>query len=181
MEPTLVEKATRLAAVAHKDQMRKDGPYPYIEHLIAVALLLTKYEFSDAVVAAGLAHDVVEDTAVSAEQLRAELGDEVADIVASVTNDDTLGWEDKKKKYIETVRAGSVGAKAVATADKIANARSLLVAYGTQGLEVWNYFNAGKEKKEWFETAMLKMLQETWQHPLVDEYAKLVEEMEALA
>ena len=181
MEPTTLEKAIRMAAVAHQHQMRKDGPYPYIEHLIAVGLLLTKYGFSDTIVAAGLVHDVVEDTDVSAEDLRKELGDEVADIVASVTNDDSLGWEQKKKKYIETVRAGGEGAWAVSTADKIANARSLLNSYVVQGPLVWKYFNTGKEKKRWFEEAMLAMLRETWQNPLVDEYAQLVEQMNALA
>jgi (p)ppGpp synthase/HD superfamily hydrolase len=181
MEATLLEKAARMAAVAHQGQMRKDGPYPYIEHLIAVALLLSKHGFSDVIIAAGLAHDMVEDTPVTAEEVRRELGDEVADIVASVTNDPTLPWMEKKKKYIESVRAGSDGAKAVATADKIANARSLIVAYAALGDGVWSYFNSGRENKEWFEGAMLQMLRETWEHPLVDEYAKLVGEMKALA
>lgn len=181
MEPSLLEKAARIAAVAHKDQLRKEGPYPYIEHPVLIALELEKHGFGDEVVAAALVHDVLEDTDYPEADMRAALGEEVMAIVDSVTNDDSLSWEGKKKKYIETVRAGSVGAKAVATADKIANARSLLTAYATQGSEIWKHFNAGREKKLWFENAMLAMLQETWQHPLVDEYAALVAQMNALA
>lgn len=181
MEPTLLEKAARIAAVAHKDQVRKEGPYPYIEHPMLVALTLTKHGFSDTIVAAALVHDVLEDTDYPEADMRAALGEEVMAIVDSITNDESFSWEEKKRKYIETVRAGSEGAKALATADKIANARSLLSAYVTQGPNVWQHFNAGREKKLWFENAMLAMLQETWKHPLVDEYAALVAQMNALA
>jgi (p)ppGpp synthase/HD superfamily hydrolase len=176
----LLEKAVRIAAVAHKNQMRKEADVLYITHLIQVALILAKHGFSDTTIAAGLVHDTVEDTDVTLDQLRSELGKEVADIVAAVTNDDTLSWEEKKKKYIETVRAGSVEVKAVATADKIHNAESLIRAHAEQGTALWAHFNAGREKKLWFEEAMLAMLQETWQHPLVSEYALLVANMKAL-
>jgi (p)ppGpp synthase/HD superfamily hydrolase len=145
-----------------------------------VAIILTRHGFSDTVVAAGLVHDTVEDTRVTPGDLRSELGDEVADIVAAVTNDDKLSWEDKKRAYIESVRNASEGAKAVATADKIHNAESVLIAHREQGTDFWKHFNAGKEKKLWFENAMLAMLRESWKHPLVDEYALLVERMSTL-
>ncbi len=176
----LLERAVRLSVKAHAGQMRKESNTPYITHLIGVSLILAKHGFSDTVIAAGLAHDTVEDTSVSVEELREALGDEVADIVAAATNDDSLSWEEKKKKYIECIRDASEGAKAVATADKIHNAESLLAAYEVQGTELWKFFNAGRDKKLWFENAMLSMLQESWQHPLVDEYVELVEKMNSL-
>jgi (p)ppGpp synthase/HD superfamily hydrolase len=178
---TLLDTATRMAVARHATQKRKDDDSPYIVHPVMVALLLAKHGFSEEIVAAGLTHDLVEDTDCTSGELRAALGDEVADIVASVTNDDSLSWEDKKKKYIETVRLGSEGAKAVATADKIHNAESLIRAHARLGTELWNHFTTGREKKLWFEDAMLAMLEETWQHPLVDEYAALVTRMNALA
>lgn len=179
-ELPLLERAVRLAVRAHSGQMRKESDTPYITHLIGVALILAKHGFSDTIIAAGLAHDTVEDTSVTPEELREALGEEVAGIVASATNDDSLAWEEKKKKYIESIRDASEGAKAVATADKIHNAESLLVAYAEQGTELWKFFNAGRDKKLWFENAMLAMLQENWKHPLVDEYAQLVKKMNAL-
>lgn len=78
-----------------------------------VALKLSKYDFEDEVIAAGLVHDVVEDKKFTALELKNELGEEVSKIVEAVTNDDTLIWEEKKLKYIETVRNGPLGAKAV--------------------------------------------------------------------
>ncbi len=176
----LVEKAFVLALRAHEGQMRKDAPTPYIVHPVRVAILLARYGLSDTVVAAGLVHDVVEDTSLSLEDVRRELGEEVAAIVAPVTHDDTLSWDDKKKAYIEAVRAASEGAKAVSVADKIANAESLIAAHEREGSAVWLHFNAGREKKLWFEESMLAMLQESWPHPLVDAYAQLVEQMKEL-
>jgi (p)ppGpp synthase/HD superfamily hydrolase len=179
-KPSLIEKAIRIAAVAHNGQKRKDSDLPYIVHPIAVALKLEKYNFPDEVIAAALVHDVLEDTDFLEERLKEELGNEVFEIVKALANDDSLFWEKKKKRYIETVKNGSEGAKAVATADKIHNAESLLLAYQEQGPLVWKHFNRGKEKKIWFEKEALKMLKETWQHPLVDEYEILVSRMEEM-
>ena len=146
-----------------------------------VSLKLAKYDFPDEVLAAALVHDVLEDTDYGEEKLREAVGEEVFAIVLAVTNDDSLSWEEKKLKYIETVRNGPEGAKAVATADKVHNMESLLIAYGEQGPKIWEHFNKGKEKKIWFEEEMLKMLRETWQHPLVDEYDSLLQELKQLA
>lgn len=171
----LIEKATRIAAVAHQNQTRKGDDLPYIIHPFMVAMKLTKYGFSEETVAAALVHDVLEDTDFPEKKLEKELGNKVLKIVKTVTNDDTLVWEEKKKKYIETVKNGSEEAKAVATADKIHNLESLLVAYEEQGPIIWQKFNRGKEQKVWFEKEMLKMLKKTWQHPLIKEYESLLE------
>ena len=178
---TLIEKATALALRAHDGQMRKEAPVPYLVHPVEVALILARHGWSDTVVAAALVHDTVEDTPVTLEDVRNELGREVAELVAPVTHDDSLSWDDKKKAYIESVRAASPEVKAISVADKIANAESLIAAAGEQGAAVWQHFNRGRDKKLWFEHAMLAMLRESWQDPLVDEYAKLVEKLDMLA
>lgn len=177
---SLLERAARMAAIAHKDQVRKEGGTPYIVHPFMIALRLMGSGFPEPVIAAALVHDVPEDTDVTLDVLQAELGDEVADIVRAVTNDDSLSWEEKKVAYIESVRQGPEGAKAVATADKIHNAESLLAAHARLGTSLWDNFNAGRDKKIWFEEKMLAMLKESWQHPLVDEYEALVRKMQTL-
>ena len=177
---TLIEKADALAARAHEGQMRKEGGVPYITHPRAVAAMLKEYGFSDTVVAAALVHDTVEDTPVTIDEVRRELGDEVAALVAPVTHDDSLSWEEKKQKYIDTVCAASVEVKAISTADKIHNAESFIAGYARQGKAMWGHFNRERAKKLWFEEAMLTMLRETWDHPMVGRYAALVEQMKAL-
>jgi (p)ppGpp synthase/HD superfamily hydrolase len=173
--PGLIEKALRIATVSHQKQKRKGEDLPYIIHPYMVAMKLMQHGFSEAVVAAALTHDVLEDTDFPEQQLREELGEEVYNLVKTVSHDSSLPWEEKKKKYIETVRAGSEGAKAICLADKIHNLESLFIVYKNVGPEVWKSFHRGKEKKLWFETAVLDMLRETWQHPLIDEYARLIE------
>jgi len=176
----IIEKAVRVSVAAHKDQTRKGDDLPYIIHPFMVAIKLAKYNFPDTVIAAALTHDVLEDTEFPEDKLMDELGDEVLEIIKAVTNDDSLPWEEKKSKYVETVRNGSDGAKAVAVADKIHNLESLLIAYEAQGSELWKKFNRGKEQKLWFEIEVLKMLKETWQHRLIEEYEKLLEQEKEL-
>ena len=179
--PTLLEKAVRIATSAHQGQKRKEADIPYISHPMMVALKLMRHDFPDEVIAAALVHDVLEDTEFSRDELYKQLGDKVFAIVLAVTNDDTLSWEDKKMKYVETVKNGPDGTKAVAIADKIHNAESLLMAYEAQGPVVWKNFNKGKAKKMWFEHAVYDMLKDTWDHPLLAEYAALIERMDALS
>ena len=144
------------------------------------AFKLSKLGFSDTVVAASLVHDVLEDSKISKEEIRNELGEEVINIVTSVTEDKNLAWEERKRRYVEKVKRGKESVKAVSIADKIHNMESLLRAYNEQGEVLWDKFNQGKEKKLWFEKEMLNVFKQTWDHSLVGEYEKLVKQMEEL-
>lgn len=174
MKINIIDTALRIAIEAHKNKTRKADDQPYIIHPVMVALKLAKHNFPDKVIAAALAHDVLEDTNYPEQKLRKELGNEVLEIIKTVTNDQSLPWEDKKKQYVETVRKGSEAAKAVAVADKIHNLESLLIAYEKQGPDLWKRFNRGKEDKVWFENEVLKMLKDTWRHSLIEEYEHLL-------
>ena len=177
---TLIEKADAFAARAHEGQKRKGSDEPYITHPRAVAAMLKARGFGDTVIAAALVHDVVEDTPATIGEVRLKLGEEVARLVEPLTHDNSLPWEEKKQKYIDAVRMASDEAKAIAVADKIHNAQSLIAGHRVQGAAVWKHFNRSREKKLWFEEAMLKMLQETWDNPMVDEYASLVAQLREL-
>ena len=74
---SLIEKAYRMAADAHKDQKRKSGE-PYIIHPLCVAIILADLELDKESIAAGLLHDVVEDTVMTEEELTEEFGPEVS-------------------------------------------------------------------------------------------------------
>ena len=81
---TLIEKAYQEAAEAHKDQLRKSGE-PYIIHPLCVAIILADLEMDKETIAAGLLHDVVEDTILTKEEIEAEFGADVALLVDGVT------------------------------------------------------------------------------------------------
>jgi GTP pyrophosphokinase len=80
----LIRRAYDLAVVAHADQERASGE-PYIVHSLAVAQRLAELQLDSVTVAAGLLHDVVEDTIVTIEDLRQDFGEEVARLVDGVT------------------------------------------------------------------------------------------------
>ena len=80
----LLRRAYNYAAARHEGQSRRSGE-PYITHPVAVTTILTELEMDDATLAAGLLHDVVEDCGVSRDQLAAEFGEEIADLVDGVT------------------------------------------------------------------------------------------------
>src|SRR5262249_8281533 len=78
-----LERALRRAAVWHCGQERRGSGVPYVQHAMAVALILDRLGYSEEVVVAGLLHDVVEDTEATLDQVREAFGDEVTEIVSA--------------------------------------------------------------------------------------------------
>jgi len=175
----IIEKAAALAAYGHKEQIRKHGSVPYVVHPFMVSRILTKHGFSDEIIAAGLAHDLLEDTDIGEEEIERELGSKVLKIVKGLSEDKSLEWEDRKRGYIELVRSGSDEVKAVSCADKVHNMGNMLHAYEEMGSELWVKFSRPKEKRLWFEQEVLKMFDETgFKHSMVEEYRLLVKKFE---
>ena len=79
-----ITKAYEVASKAHANQFRKSGE-PYIVHPLNVAIILAELELDKETIIAGILHDVVEDTAMTDEDLRREFGDDVALLVDGVT------------------------------------------------------------------------------------------------
>jgi GTP pyrophosphokinase len=79
-----LERAFRLAADAHKKQLRSSGE-PYMIHPLHVTLILADMQMDAVCLQTGLLHDVVEDTSVSIEQIKKDFGEEVARCVDGVT------------------------------------------------------------------------------------------------
>ena len=81
---SLVAKAYKVASAAHDGQVRKSGE-PYIIHPLSVAIILADLELDKETIAAGILHDVLEDTVMSEMEMRAEFGEEVLLLVDGVT------------------------------------------------------------------------------------------------
>ena len=95
---SLIEKAYNLANDAHKGQVRKSGE-PYIIHPLYVGIVLADLEMDKETIAAGLLHDVVEDTLYTEDELTEMFGADVTLLVDGVT----------KLQHFSTEGAGSVG------------------------------------------------------------------------
>ena len=117
-------KAASFAAGKHRFQTRKGAAAePYINHPLEVARILAEVGGvvdSDVLIAAIL-HDTVEDTETTAEELTAEFGSRVREIVLEVTDDRSLPKSERKAKQIEHAPMLSLEAKLVKMADKISN------------------------------------------------------------
>lgn len=83
-EQNIIQHAFNYAKTAHGDQMRASGE-PYLTHPIEVAKILARLRLDVPTIQAALLHDVVEDTTRTVEQIQAEFGKEVANLVEGVT------------------------------------------------------------------------------------------------
>jgi len=175
----IVENAVSFAADKHKNIYRHDKVTLYISHLVGVALILQRNGFGDQVVAGGLLHDTLEDTDTTPEEIEKVFGSEVRKMVEDVSHNDKLPWREKKLKYIEGVKNGSYEAKAIALADKIHNMNNILHDLERDAEKTWNSFGSSRQDKLWFEEEVLKMYRENWDHPMIEEYAELIQELKA--
>ena len=128
---TQIEKAYNLAKKAHGDQKRKSGE-PYIIHPLWVAIILADLEMDKETIAAGMLHDVVEDTKFTEEDIRREFGDEVALLVDGVTKLGRLSYSsDKLEVQAENLRkmflamAKDIRVIIIKLADRLHNMRTL--------------------------------------------------------
>jgi (p)ppGpp synthase/HD superfamily hydrolase len=133
-----VRAALETARAAHASQFRNGArSVPYIDHPLAVAECLAAHGFADEVLAAALLHDVVEDSEMEVEDVRARFGERVAELVAALTEDDSIdGYEERKEE--QRRRAADAGSEALAiyAADKLANVELLREAYAVAGESV---------------------------------------------
>ncbi len=80
----LIRHAYVFAANRHQGQIRRSGE-PYLTHPLTVAWILAEMELDEETVAAGLLHDLLEDTPTTADELEREFGGEVARLVVALT------------------------------------------------------------------------------------------------
>jgi (p)ppGpp synthase/HD superfamily hydrolase len=123
---SLARSARAFAARCHARQRRQSDGAPFIEHPLEVARLLRDAGCSDVVVAAGLLHDVVENTHVSIAELSACFGHPVASLVQAVSDDPAIeSYRQRKQMLREQVRDAGGNAALIFAADKIAKVREL--------------------------------------------------------
>ena len=126
----LLVKAYNYAEKAHANQKRASGE-PYFIHPCAVADILIDLGLDAATIAAALLHDVIEDTDSTAEDIKAEFGDEVLGLVSSVTKLEKIVFKSKEDENAENFRkifvamAKDVRVIIIKLADRLHNMRSL--------------------------------------------------------
>ena len=127
-----IEEAYHFAETAHKGQKRKSGE-PYIHHLIEVCYILAEIGCGPSTLIAGLLHDTVEDTSVTLEDIKAKFGEDVMNIVDSLSKIQRLKlshkteaefvFEDHRKIFLGMAR--DVRVILIKLADRLHNMRTL--------------------------------------------------------
>ena len=102
-EIPLIKRAYQTAAEAHDGQLRASGE-PFIQHSLATAATLVDLRLDPATIAAGLLHDVPEDTAVTVGKIRKVFGDEIATLVDGVTKLRKISWTSLEEEQAESLR-----------------------------------------------------------------------------
>lgn len=126
----LIRQAYEFSDKAHAGQKRQSGE-PYVEHCLEVASILAEQHMDSTTISAGILHDVVEDTAVSVEDLRREFGDEVAELVDGVTKIGRVHYSSREEQQVDYFRkmllsmAKDIRVIIIKLADRLHNMRTL--------------------------------------------------------
>src|SRR5882762_4421590 len=103
LDRELLARAYRFSEKAHEGQKRLSGD-KYVSHCVEVAKILVDLQLDSTTVASGLIHDVVEDTAVSVDDIEAEFGKEIAEIVDGLTKIGHLPLNSSQDRQVENYR-----------------------------------------------------------------------------
>ena len=126
----LLQRAYEFSALEHTGQVRRSGE-AYITHPLEVAALVADMKLDDVAIAAGLLHDVVEDTLTTIESVGELFGSEVAHVVEGVTKISTIPFSSSEERQAENFRkmllamVGDVRVILVKLADRLHNMRTL--------------------------------------------------------
>jgi len=178
------ESALVYATQLHAQQVRKGTNVPYISHLLSVAALVLEDGGDEDEAIAALLHDAVEDQGgvATREVIFQQFGERVIQIIDGCTDTDVMPkppWKERKQQHLENLRYASPAVCRVELADKLHNARSILLDLRRDEEAVWQKFRGGKEGTLWYYRAALEVFEQLgYSMLLVEEFKRVVEELE---
>jgi HD domain len=186
------DAAFAYASVHHAFDARKGTQIPYVAHLLAVASLTVEMQSgSEDEAIAALLHDVVEDGGGmrAAAEIARRFGPDVVRIV--LANSDTTvepkpSWPQRKKRYIAAIEHKAPDELRVSLADKLHNARAILLDYRAHKEALWGRFNASRDATRWYYRELAAAFERRKDDlgagagPVVEELTRTVGELEVL-
>lgn len=168
----LIDKAICFAVKAHSGMKRKGTDIPYISHPLEAFSIAASITNDDKVLAAAALHDVVEDTDYTIEDIKREFGEEVAELVASDSENKReylpaeQTWEIRKQETLEALKNSTMEEQIITISDKLSNVRAIYRDYFTIGESLWQRFNQkDKNKQRWYYESIaenLNLLRDTF-------------------
>ena len=158
-----VAEAVAFAIQKHGCQVRKGTSTAYLTHLLGVASLVGESGGSENEVIAGLLHDAVEDGggAPVLDEIRASFGPEVAAIVKSCSDDESVGekapWLERKRAYMAHLLEAPIPVLRVVCADKLHNVQAIAKDLRNHGTGVFERFRGDREGTLWYYRSIARL------------------------
>lgn len=178
MEKDKIEYAIYYATKAHKGQTRKVENIDMIFHPFTVGMILQRSGCDENIVAAGILHDVVEDTEHTFEDIEKEFGKIIRDYVYDSSEPDkTLPWKERKIHTIEHIKNAPLGSKLIVACDKISNLEDALNNIEKYGED--KVINRNPEEQKWYYTSVYESCIEgvDENHPIFKRYKKVLQKI----
>ena len=184
----LLDRAIIFAVNAHHNTERRGKGFPYIVHPLEAVEIVATITPDQELLAAAALHDVIEDTDVTLDQLRAEFGDRIADLVHSESDqvdgelfngeNEEETWHARKQAAIYRLAAAPHDAKIVAMGDKLSNMRAIARDYKLKGDALWSIFHVkDKASHEWHYRGLAASLSPLSNTFAYQEFVKLIDEV----
>ena len=190
----VITEAIIFAAISHEDTFRKGTELPCILHPAEVAAIAAGManeksvkdkivgDVNDVIAAAAL-HDTLEDTPTTKEKLIALFGANIAELVATESENkrpdeaESKTWKTRKEETIAHLKnCKDIRVKTIALADKLANLRAMYRDYRNVGDELWTRFNQSDSTEHgWYYTSVLEACPELEDTAAYEEYRGLLD------
>ncbi len=149
------------AADLHRTQVRKGTAIPYLAHLLGVSSLVLEAGGDEDQAIAGLLHDAVEDQGqqTSYEEIARRFGERAAGIVLACSHSEYGGdeptdpierWRWRREQYLAHLKQAPLDVLMVSRADKLHNARAIVLDLDEHRAAVWSRFRTGAEGQLWY-------------------------------
>lgn len=174
----------------HRDHVRKrtesDPEIPYVAHLLSVCGLVLQDGGNEDEAIAALLHDAAEDRGgeIRLAEIENEFGSNVAMIIAECS--DTFEspkppWRERKETYLAHLPTASRSALRVSVADKLDNARAILLDYRRVGEGLWERFDPDADQL-WYYRSLVETYRgiDSFESPLIEELDRVVSQLEGL-
>ena len=184
IDTQIVDRALRLAVEGHEGTVRKGTNVPYIVHPMEAMIIVSTMTDDQELMAAALLHDAVEDTGITLDDIRRELGPRVAALVDSETDREVEGlshvesWQHRKQAAVDRLASASRDVQMVALGDKLSNMRAMARHLQEQGDRLWQRFNEKDPARHaWYYRQLVASLALLSDTAAYREFADLVEQV----
>ncbi len=187
-----IQKAKQFAEKLHSTQIRKNGD-PYVQHLYAVAEIISKYTNDEDIISAGLLHDTIEDVeGYEYTNLLDDFGKRVADIVEGVTEEVYVSnpeysreqkieqFEGMLTRTVKKAKDAGADSLLVMAADKIHNIQSMVKGVRENGKEFLLKFKMPMTQKIKYYRLSLDAVKENDKYGISEYFEKVLNESEKI-